>query len=120
MQASAKRAPRAPRQPDRYKVAVVFINDYSTKPTTVPGREPEQNPMHYRGCSTFARARMLVNDKYGAASTAPKISLAIIYSLEKPANSPPVAVWTIEKEWNNDVNNFQGTQGRSLPPAAAQ
>jgi len=25
-----------------------------------------------------------------------------------------VAVWTIEKEWNNDVNNFQGTQGRQV------
>lgn len=103
---SATKKPSTQRDPDRYKVAVVFINDYSTKPTTVQGREPEQNPMHYRGCSTFARARTLINDKYGAASAAPRISLAIIYSLEKPANSPPVAVWTIEKEWNNDVNQF--------------
>lgn len=109
---SANKKPRAQRQPDKYKVAVVFINDYSVKQTTVQNREPDQNPMHYRGCSNFARARMLVNDRYGAGTTAPKISLAIIYSLEKPANSPPVAVWTIENEWNNDVNNFQGTQGR--------
>ena len=111
MPSSTRHAPRPSRQPDRYKVAVVFINDFSTKATTVPNRAPEQNPLHYRRCNTFARARMLVNQKYGAASTSPKISLAIIYALEKPANSPPVAVWTIENEWNNDVNAFQGNQG---------
>lgn len=93
--------PHAAKPTDRYKVGIVFINDYS-KGSTLK-REAGSNPMHYRYCSSLKRARALIIEKYGAGTNAPVISLADIYDLTKAAGAPPLARWTIEKEWNTVV-----------------
>lgn len=85
----------------KYKVGVVFINDRSRGSTL--SRSDDQNPMHYRYCPTLKRARHLINQVYGAAGANPVISLADIYEVEKPSGTPPLARWTIEKQWNNTV-----------------
>lgn len=97
---TAKKTTTKQQQPNKYKVAIVFINDQSTG-TTLLNREEGQNPLHYRYCPTLKRARHLINNIYGAGTNAPKISFADIYELEKPADTPPLARWTIEKNWNN-------------------
>ena len=90
----------AQKAPNKYKVGIVFINDHSTG-TTLANREAGQNPMHYRYCPTLKRARHLINNIYGAGTNKPVISLADIYEIDKPAGTPPLARWTIEKQWNN-------------------
>lgn len=90
----------ATKQPPKYRVGVVFINDYSSG-SKLTGREQGQNPMHYRYCTTLKRAQHLINQVYGAGTNNPVISLADIYEIDKPTGSPPLARWTIEKQWNN-------------------
>jgi hypothetical protein len=101
MQSNATKSKKQKAQaPAKYKVGIVFINDRSTG-TTIANREDGQNPMHYRYCPTLKRAQYLVNTIYGAGTNTPVISLADIYEIEKPKGTPPLARWTIEKQWNN-------------------
>jgi len=102
MQPNATKSKTKTQAPAKYKVGIVFINDRS-KGTTLANREDGQNPMHYRYCPTLKRARHLINNIYGAATNSPVISLADIYEIEKPDGTPPLARWTIEKQWNNSL-----------------
>jgi hypothetical protein len=93
-------------QPDKYKVAVVFINDTTTKKTTAPNRGIDQKPLIYFKCSSLNRARWLVNDRFGGDTNSPKIEFADIYEIGI-RDAHPIARWTPENKWNNDVFNIQ-------------
>lgn len=99
---SQKNRHAAPRTENKYKVAVRFINNYGAKESTVSGRDSEHEAgLNYRMCTTFNRARTLVNRIYGADSSSPKICYAAIYLRKAPAGTPPVAIWTPQNQWNN-------------------
>lgn len=100
MQPNATKSKTKTQAPAKYKVAVIFINENSNG-TTLAHREGGQNNLHYRYCPTLKRARHLINTIYGAETNSPRISFADIYEIEKPAGTPPLARWTIEKQWNN-------------------